>query len=68
VANESLKRDITIEEIVNWHKKTRPISEQLLKYIQPVVTPTNSRRTDERSVLTWVTGAHCGQEFSITNG
>jgi len=28
VANESLHRDIPIEEIVKWHKETRPISEE----------------------------------------
>jgi hypothetical protein len=55
VANESVNRDITIEEIVRWHKETCPISEQLLKDIQPVGTPSNGRRQDDRSVST--TGA-----------
>ena len=57
VANESLHRDSTIEEIVKWHKETRPVSDQLLKDILPVVTPANSRRPDDSSISTGTTGS-----------
>ena len=57
VAHESLHRDITIEEIVKWHKETRPVSDQLLKDFLPVVTPANGRRQDDNSISIGTTGA-----------
>ena len=57
VANESLHREIQIGEIVKWHKETRPVSDQLLKDILPVVTPGNDRRPDDNSISTGTTGA-----------